>query len=85
MSGTAKGITERQVVLGRRVKERRNLMGIGQERFALNAGLHRTYVTSLERGMRNPSIETLCKVAVALGCDVADLVQGLQKESGRID
>lgn len=85
MAGTAKGTTQRQVVLGRRIAERRNKLGVGQDRFALDAGLHRTYITSLERGMRNPSLETVCKVAAALGCDVADLVQGLQNEQGRIN
>lgn len=85
MAGTGKGQTNRQIVLGRRVAQRREALGIGQERAALDAGLHRTYWTSLERGQRNPSLETLCKIASALGCDVGDLVAGLQHERGRQD
>jgi transcriptional regulator with XRE-family HTH domain len=84
VAGTAKGTTERQILLGRRIAERRGKLGVGQERLALDAGLHRTYLTTVERGMRNPSLETLCRIAVALGCDVADLVGGLQAEQGRI-
>ncbi len=85
MAGTDKGITQRQIVLGRRIADRRTKLGIGQERLALDAGLHRTYLTTVERGMRNPSLETLCRISTALGCDVADLVQGLQGEQGRIE
>jgi transcriptional regulator with XRE-family HTH domain len=85
MAGTEKGTTKRQVVLGRRIAERRKQLGLGQERLALDAGLHRTYLTTVERGMRNPSLETLCRIANALGCDVADLVGGLQAEPGRIE
>lgn len=85
MAGTDKGITQRQLALGRRVAERRHELGLGQERLALNAGLHRTYLTTVERGMRNPSLETLCRMAKALGCDVGDLVHGLQDEQGRIE
>lgn len=85
MAGTGKGITERQVLLGRRIAQRRTDLGLGQERLALDAGLHRTYLTTVERGMRNPSLETLCRIANALGCDVADLVGGLQAESGRVE
>ena len=66
------------VVLGR-------VMGVVGERSALDAGLHRTYLTTGERGMRNPSMETLCRIALALDCDVADLVTGLQAEQGRVD
>ena len=85
MAGTGKGVTQRQVVLGARISERRTNLGLGQERLALDAGLHRTYLTTVERGMRNPSLETLCRIASALNCDVADLVQGLQAESGRVE
>lgn len=83
MAGTGKGQSQRQVTLGARIRDRRVALGLGQEAMALEAGLHRTYITSLERGMRNPSIETLCKVAVALETDVGDLVASLQELEGR--
>jgi transcriptional regulator with XRE-family HTH domain len=85
VAGTGKGITQRQIVLGRRIAKRRQKLGLGQERLALDAGLHRTYLTTVERGMRNPSLETLCRIANALGCDVSDLVKGLQAEHGRVE
>lgn len=83
MAGTGKGQSERQVVLGARIRNRREDLALGQEAMALEAGLHRTYVTSLERGQRNPSLETLCKVASALRTDVGTLVAGLQAVDGR--
>ena len=41
--------------------------GWSQEAFADEAGIHRTYVSDLERGARNPTIIVVDKLAVALG------------------
>ncbi|WP_286829589.1 MULTISPECIES: helix-turn-helix domain-containing protein [Kordiimonas] len=38
------------------------------------SGLHRTYVSGVERGVRNPTIEVLEKLALALDVSIADLV-----------
>jgi transcriptional regulator with XRE-family HTH domain len=70
-------------VLGARIRAFREELGLGQEAMALEAGLHRTYITSLERGMRNPSLETLARVATALEVDLSVLVEGLQAVEGR--
>jgi transcriptional regulator with XRE-family HTH domain len=83
VAGTGKGQSERQRVLGARIRARREELALGQEAMALEAGLHRTYITSLERGQRNPSLETLCKVASAIQIDVGSLVAGLQTVDGR--
>jgi CheY-like chemotaxis protein/DNA-binding Xre family transcriptional regulator len=48
------------------IKEQRNALGISQEELAARAGLHRTYVSELERGERNPSITSIEKLAQAL-------------------
>jgi CheY-like chemotaxis protein/DNA-binding Xre family transcriptional regulator len=48
------------------IKEQRNALGISQEELAARAGLHRTYVSELERGERNPSIKSIEKLAQAL-------------------
>jgi transcriptional regulator with XRE-family HTH domain len=52
----------------------RHLKGWSQEEFAHQAGLHRTYVSDLERGARNPTIEVIDKLAVALGVPVGALL-----------
>jgi transcriptional regulator with XRE-family HTH domain len=52
---------------GQRVKELRKQKDISQEALAHLAGLDRTYVTSLENGRRNVSIQTIQKIIDALG------------------
>ena len=45
-----------KILVGKRVKELRNKLGMSQEELADFAGLDRTYITSVERGRRNISI-----------------------------
>lgn len=52
----------------------RRSKGWSQEEFAHQAGLHRTYVSDLERGARNPTITVVDKLAVALGVPVGALL-----------
>jgi transcriptional regulator with XRE-family HTH domain len=59
---------------GRTVRRRREAQGLSQEALAEAAGLHRTYVSLLERGRRNPSLEVICAVAKGLGTSMASLV-----------
>ncbi len=65
------------------MREQRQRSGLSQEALALAAGINRSYYASLEAGRRNASLETLCKLAIALGCDTADLVRGTQAAAGR--
>lgn len=52
----------------------RQSKGWSQEEFAHEAGLHRTYVSDLERAARNPTIVVVDKLAVALGVNVGALL-----------
>ena len=61
--------------LGMAIKTQRASLGISQEELAHRAGLHRTYVSDLERGARNPSIESIEKLANALQISVAKLFE----------
>lgn len=54
-----------KVKVGNRIKELRTKKELSQEEFAFRCGLDRTYITSLERGKRNISIENLEKIANA--------------------
>jgi len=51
------------------VKKYRNKMGLSQESFAEKAGLHRTYISALEREKRSIALENIQKIADALGIE----------------
>ena len=54
-------------LLGRNVREEREARGLSQEQLALEAGMKRSYLSELERGLRNPSVRALGRLAEALG------------------
>lgn len=56
---------------GKRVRELRKQKGYSQEQLADKAGLHRTYIGSIERGEQNVSIDNIDKIAKALKTSVA--------------
>lgn len=55
-----------KILVGKRVKELRNKLGISQEELAARAELDRTYITSVECGKRNISIVNIERLANAL-------------------
>ena len=55
-----------KILVGQRVKELRNKLGISQEELSDLAGLDRTYITSVECGKRNISIMNIEKLSIAL-------------------
>jgi CheY-like chemotaxis protein len=59
-----------KVLFGTTIKSKRSELGISQEELAGRAGLHRTYVSDVERGMRNVSLISIEKLAQALGFSV---------------
>jgi len=58
-----------QHVLGNNVRRLRESKGWSQEDLAEKANLHRTYVSGIERGVRNPSLTVLFKLAEGLGVE----------------
>jgi len=62
-----------QKIFGASIKVSRNLLGISQETLAERASLHRTYISDLERGERNPSLNTIIRIAHALEVPIASL------------
>ena len=61
--------------LGRNVRRLRGEMELSQEAFADNAGIHRTYVSDIERGVRNPTVTVLERLAKALDVTASDLIR----------
>lgn len=61
------------------VRRRRQAVGISQEALADQAGLHRTYISLLERGLRMPSILVVKQLAGALETTMASLMGELER------
>jgi transcriptional regulator with XRE-family HTH domain len=60
--------------LAKNLRQLRQEKGWSQEAFADEAGLHRTYISDLERGARNPTISVVDKLARALGVPPGQLL-----------
>lgn len=65
------------VAFGNKIKKVRQSKGFSQETLAEKAGLHRTYIGTVERGERNPALVNLVRIADALSVDLSTLTEGL--------
>lgn len=61
-------------LLGRNVRKHRQALGLSQEQLAFEAGMKRSYVSELERGLRNPTVRALGRLADALSVDPSILI-----------
>ena len=66
---------------GLAVRARREELGISQELLAELAGLHRTYIGSIERGERNVSLKNIIKLCSALKINPSDLMKALDDQA----
>ena len=66
--------------LGRRIRAARLALGFSQEQLAYESEIDRSYIGGVERGERNITFTVLCKITVALRCDVAELTKGLPRK-----
>lgn len=62
-------------LVGRNVKRLRQKKGLTQEQFAEVSGFSQQYISSLERGQRNPTVVTLYELATALGVNHMELLR----------
>lgn len=62
---------------GKRLRQLRKAKGLSQEELAFRSDLHRTYVSDLERGTRNVSLENIEKIAKVLGLGLSELFKGI--------
>ena len=72
-------ITSIEQAFGRVVQTRRKLLGLSQEELGFRSGLHRTFVSQIERGVKSPSLRTLQTLANSLGTQAAALVQEAER------
>ncbi len=61
------------IAVGARIKQCRHVADKSQETLAFEARVDRTYISSIERGIANPSVETLANICYALNVTLAEL------------
>jgi transcriptional regulator with XRE-family HTH domain len=62
-----------RLLFGKNVKKVREQKGWSQDRLSEETGLHRTYISGIERGVRNPTIEIVQQLSTALSVEIQDL------------
>lgn len=73
--------TDLLIRFGKTVRKLRMQQNISQEAFADRCDLHRTYISDIERGQRNLSLENIEKIASALGTTVSQLFAEAENET----
>lgn len=72
-------LTELQARFGEVIRRRRQLLGMGQEKLAGEATLHRTHLSLLERGKQMPSLAVVHKLASALKVPMSELIAEMER------
>lgn len=65
------------IQFGTRIAELRKQRNISQEELAERCGVHRTYIGSIERGEKSPTLNTMVKFAKGLGLSLSDFFTDL--------
>ena len=73
--GSRSASCDARSLFGGRVRLLRKRAGLSQEGLAEAAGLHRTYVSSIERGQRNVGLDNIVRLARALGVEPRSLFE----------
>lgn len=68
--------------IGQRIRKYRTKLGLSQERLAEYAGCHETYIGQVERGEKNATLESIEKIASALGVPLSRLFEKLEEIDG---
>ena len=71
-----------QEQLGMRIRFLRQQLRLSQEDLALNANVNKNYISDLENGRRNPSLDILERIAVAFNITLAELFKGVESIPG---
>lgn len=69
-------------VLGKRIEHLRKKKGWSQLELSLESGVNKNYICDLENGRRNPSLEILEKISIALNITLEELFKGVQSIPG---
>lgn len=71
-------------IFGKILKKIRGEKGFSQEKLALEADLDRTFISLLERGLRQPSLNTLLQISKALDTKASEIVAQVEIELSNI-
>jgi len=66
-------------VFGQELRKARNAVGISQEKLALQIGLDRTYISMLERGLRQPTLTTIFLLCPPLNISSVEMLMKVQE------
>ena len=67
------------VIFGKTAQDRRLKAGLSQEALAHETGIERSYISRLERGLSQPTLLALLKLAKGLGCEASELLAPVEK------
>jgi transcriptional regulator with XRE-family HTH domain len=81
MPERTRGLTASTADLGHVVRQLRKERGATIEALALDAGIHPTYLSGIERGVRNPTWEKLCELAHALAVPLSTIAHKAEIEA----
>jgi len=70
-------------LVGINLRKYRDELGLSQEALAFECGLHRTYVSGVERGIRNPTVTVLAKIAKALKVQPSQLLEPVRERKAK--
>ena len=73
MSGC--GMRELDKSFGEALRKRRQQLGLSQEELNFRSGVHRTFISEIERGLKSPTFQTMISLAEALDMKLSDLIR----------
>ncbi len=74
-----------ELLFGQLLQEIRKKRGLSQEELGFESGYHRTYISLLERGLKNPSLKTIFQLARALKIRPSEIIQRIENQMGHSD
>jgi transcriptional regulator with XRE-family HTH domain len=81
MSQTKKPIL---LALGKLIQRKRKARQLSQEQLGFLSNLDRTYISGVERGIRNPSLTAIVSLASGLDITVSELLENLETEAANL-
>ncbi len=70
-------------LFGQILRELRTERGLSQEELGFESDYHRTYISQLERGQKNPSLKAIFRLAEALGIRPSEMIRRIESRVGK--